>query len=142
MAAITTTAANVAVGASSTKTRTVQAGEAITQGQPVYLNTDGKYYRADNNLSAAAAKAVGIAITPAATNGYFVMSVPSDTNGTSLVNLGATLVVGETYCVGATAGQIVPIGDLASGNYVCILGVAYSTSLLDHQIIYSGVAKA
>lgn len=142
MAALVITAANVAVGASSTKTRNVQAGEAITQGQCVYLNTDGKHYRADNNATASAAKAVGIALTPAATNGYFLMSVPSDTNATSLINLGATLTVGQVYCVGSTAGEIEPISDLVSGEYVCILGVANSTSLLDHQIMYSAVPKA
>lgn len=138
MAALTQTPANVAIGSAGTRTRPVQAGEAITQGMPVYLNTsDSKYYRADANLSVAAANAVGIALTPAATDGYFIMQEGAGW----LVNLGATLTVGETYCVGPTAGQIVPIGDLTSGHFPCILGTATTTALLQTLYSFTGVAK-
>lgn len=142
MAALTITAANVAVGASTTKTRLVQAGEALTQGQAVYLNTtDNKWYRADSNASATTARAGAIVLSPAATNGYAIISVPAELPGQSLINLGATLVVGQVYCVGATAGSIVPITDLTTGDYVTILGVAQTTALLDHQIVVSNTVK-
>jgi len=137
MTALSQTPANVGIGSSGTRTRTVQAGEAVTQGMPVYLNTDSKHYRADSNLSAVAAKAIGIAITPASTDGWFVMQ--EGPNG--LVNLGATLTVGETYCVGATAGQIVPIGDLTTGDYPCILGIATTTALIQTLYAYTGIPK-
>jgi len=137
MAALSQTPANVGIGSLNVRTRPVQAGEAITQGMPVYLNTDSKYYKADANLSSAAANAVGIAMTPAATDGSFVMQEGAGV----LVNLGATLTVGETYCVGATAGQIVPIGDLSSGHYPCILGTATTTALIQTLYSFTGVAK-
>lgn len=139
MAALSQTAANVGIASSGTRVRVVQAGESVTQGMPVYLNTsDSKYYKADNNLSVAAANAVGIAMTPASTDGFFLMQ--EGPNG--LVNLGATLVVGETYCVGATAGQVVPIGDLTTGNYTCILGTATTAALIQTIYSFTAVPKA
>jgi hypothetical protein len=137
MAALSQTPANVGIGSSGTSVRKVQAGEAITQGMPVYLNTDSKHYRADSNASAVTAKAVGIAITPASTDGWFVIA---DAPG-GLVNLGATLVVGETYVVGATSGQVNPIGDLASGHFPCLLGTAVSTSLIQTLFSFTGIAR-
>ncbi len=137
MTAITQTPANVGIGSASTRTRTVQVGAAVTQGMPVYLHTDSKYYKADANASSAAANAVGIAMTPAATDGYILMQEGAGGS----VNLGATLTVGETYCVGATAGEIVPIGDLASGHYPCILGTATTTALIQTLYSFTGVAK-
>jgi hypothetical protein len=137
MAALSQTPANVGIGSSGTRVRVVQAGENITQGQPVYLNTDSKHYRADANASASTARAVGIAMSPAVTNGFFIMQEGANGN----VNLGATLAVGETYCVGASAGQVVPIGDLTTGDYPCILGTAISTSLIQTLYSYTGIPK-
>lgn len=138
MANLSQTAANVAIGSQITRTRVVQAGENLTQGQPVYLKaSDGKYYRADANASAEAAKAVGIVLTPASTNGY---SVIQEGSGGS-VNLGATLTVGETYVVSATAGAIAPIADLTTGDYPCIIGVATTTALIQTVFAYTGVPK-
>ena len=137
MAALSQTAANVGVGSAETRTRPVRAGEAVTQEMPVYLNSDGKYYKADANLSSTTAKAVGIALTPAATDGFFIMQ--EGVGG--LVNLGATLAVGETYVVGATAGQVNPIGDLASGHYPCLLGTATTTALLQTLYSFTGVPR-
>jgi len=99
---------------SASQVQTVQAGEAITQGQPVYLSAS-KYYRCDANDTAAKAVAAGIALTPAASDGYFVLAP----NGAS-VDVGATLAVGTTYAVSATVGAIAPIADITSGQYPTI----------------------
>ena len=135
MADITQTAANVAAGSSTTRVQLVQAGEAITQGKPVYLASDGKYYQTDANDTAVKAQAKGIAVSPASTDGYFLMSVDG------LINLGATLAVGQVYVVSATKGAIAPYGDLTTNDYVTILGVATTTALLDINILVSGVQK-
>lgn len=137
MAAITITVGNVGIGSESTATITVQAGESITQGQPVYRSSaDGKYYRADANDTAAKAEVVGIAVTAASTNGYFLMVSEGS------MNLGATLAKGTVYCVGATVGEIVPVADLTTNDYVTILGVASSTSLIALSITATGIQKA
>lgn len=135
MANITQTAANVAAGSSATRVQLVQAGEAITQGMPVYLASDGKYYQTDANDTAVKAQSKGIAVSPASTDGYFLMAVDG------LINLGATLAVGQIYCVSATKGAIAPYGDLTTNDFVTILGIATTTALMDINIVISGVQK-
>jgi hypothetical protein len=138
MANLSQTAANVALAGAGARVRVVQVGEAVTQGQPAYLNTaDAKYYQADANASQSTAEAVGIFLTPASTNGYAVLAE----GGGLSINLGATLTVGETYVVSATKGAICPIGDLTTGDYPCIIGTATSTSALTTSFYFSGVAK-
>lgn len=136
MADLSQTAANVAMGGSTTKITRVIAGEAITQGNAVYLKTsDSKYYKTDADVLATSL-AAGIALTPASTDGYFVMA----TEG--LVNLGATLTVGLEYYCSTNAGAICPIGDLTTGDFPTRLGFATSASLIDLKIFSAGVAKA
>lgn len=141
MSDLVQTAASVALGSSTTQTKTVTYGEAITQGMPVYQSTDTKYYKADADAATTAA-ASAIALTPGAADGVGLVARPATSPGESLVNLGATLTVGETYAVSATAGAICPLSDLLTGDYVTVLGVASTSALLDFQILVSGIAKA
>ena len=99
------------------------------------MASDGKYYQTDANDTAVKAQAKGIAVSPASTDGYFLMAVDG------LINLGATLAVGQVYVVSATKGAIAPYGDLTTNDYVTILGVATTTALLDINILVSGVQK-
>ena len=55
-----------------------------------------------------------------ASAGQPVVVATSDTGG---ITIGGTTTVGTIYCVSATAGGICPWADLASTNYVTILGV-------------------
>ncbi len=137
MAALSQTAANVVAGTGSVR-QAGTFGGTITAGMPLYRDAgDANKLKAARANAAATAVCVGIALNGGA-NGQ-----PGDYQSSGQVNLGATLAVGETYCVSdAVAGQIVPIGDLGSGDYVTILGVAISTSLLQLDIHVSGVAKA
>ena len=137
MADISKTLANVTIGEEGVQFIVGQAGAAISQGEPVYLSTsDGKYYKTDANDGVAKAEAVGIALIPVATNGYFLIQTAG------LINLGATLVTGTSYYVSTTAGGICLESDLASTNFTTFLGIATSTSLLELDITVSGVARA
>lgn len=141
MAALSQTPANVNIGDANVRLEKVIGGEAITQGMPVWRNTStnpAKFFRADANASAVASTAYGIALTACSgDNGSFVVMSGDGV----LMNLGATLVVGETYCVGSTAGQIVPIGDLTTGDFPFILGQATTTALIKTVFSGAGVAK-
>jgi hypothetical protein len=144
MADISQTAANVATGSTSTPIdpRAIY-GESITQGQPLYRSTsDGRYYRCDANDGAAKAVVAGIALTPGTTGSPGIVALPGTEAGQSLVNLGATLAVGQVYAVSTNVGGIAPYSDLGSTNYVTILGVATTAALLDFQPIVSGIQKA
>lgn len=142
MAALSITAANVqkvTTGSNPTKVARGVAGASITAGQPLYRDTadSGKLKPADTNASAVAATVVGIALHAAASGQPIEYAVDGD------VTFGAILTLAETYIAGAgTAGDINPIGDLASGWYANILGIAISTSVLRMKLFNAGVAKA
>lgn len=142
MADLTQTAANVAIGSVNCVSLRVQFGEAVTQGMPVYLHTDAKYYKCDANDTLAKAACAGIVLTPASTNGYGFIVKPGTVSGDALVNLGATLAVGTQYAVSATLGAIAPLSDISSGQYPTSIGFAVSSSLLDFQTTICSVAKA
>ena len=126
MANLTQTAAEVGVRGSTCKLLVVQAGEAVTQGMPLYrLATDGKYYKAESGDTEAKALAIGVAMTPAAADEHACICT-----GGGNVDLGATLTAGEVYAVSATAGSVCPTSDLVSTDYVTILGVAASTAAI------------
>lgn len=136
MADLTITPANVGVNVSSPTIAVIQVGEAITQGQPVYLKlSDQKYWKGDASVSESA-NVYGIALTGGAADDYVIAIRGGD------MNLGATLTVGETYVVSANAGGVAPIGDLVSTEYVTILGVATAADNLELSINVSGIAKA
>ena len=55
--------------------------------------------------------------------------------------VGGTVAVGEIYVVGG-AGEIVPIGDLVSTNWVTILGTGISTTEIELNVKKSNIQKA
>lgn len=135
MADITITAANIGCG-SNALVRRVTGGEAITHGQPVYQQSNGKFYKADANNSEQTAEAQGISFCACSGDGVdlFILFFGK-------MKFGAILTKGETYCVSETAGGICPIGDVGSGEWVTILGVASDTSTLDVDIKATRIQK-
>lgn len=134
MTALSQTPANVD-GYSDMTYDYVEGGEAISAGMPVQLNTNGKYYKAANTGLAEAA-AVGIAVSTCTADGrYFFIGK------TGSIDLGATLAIGENYCVGAS-GAIIPEGDLTTGNFPTSLGRAETAEKLILNIKALGVAHA
>ncbi len=141
MANLTQTSSQVGVGGSDTlvSDAPMQAGESITEGQPVYLKaSDNKWYRTNAVTSAETAgsgpRRVRIALTPAATNEYFMAAIQGP------VKVGATTTVGTVmYGVSATTGAICPIGDLVSTNRVMLLGVSTVSGIIDLNPRYTGI---
>ena len=113
------------------------AGATVTAGQPVYADaTDsGKLKLADADVLATS-KAVGIALHGAASG----QPLQYATGGTLTFN--AALTAGEVYVVSTTAGGIAPAADMGSGDFVTVLGIGTSTTVLKIGIIQSAVAKA
>lgn len=140
MAALTITAANVGLSTESgASTSAVQFGEAITQGQAVYQNTsDNKYYKTDADDTVAKSLCAGIALTKGDADDYGVICTDGD------MDLGATLTIGETYALdgGGTTGAIAPVADLATGDWVTILGVAITASRIHLDIYASQIQRA
>jgi len=117
MVDIVQTAANVRVNEAGSRQKSVQAGETITAGMPVYLSADGKYYKAANS-SATLAASKGIAVTPGDVDDYIQIVEEGE------LDMGGTLVLGEGYLVSNTAGKIMPLADLSTGEFPHLLGWA------------------
>lgn len=124
-------------GSANTVIRVVAYGATISAGNPVYLDaTDSTYKLCDTNLSLAASAVVGVALTPGVSGGYGVIA----TSG-SVFLVGTTMAVSETYLAGTTAGDLMPVGDLASGGYNSRVGVASTANLLTLSISATGIQK-
>ena len=136
MTDISITAANVVAGAGAKKSQGI-AGETITAGQAIYKDpTSGKYMKADSNSGTAEARVPdGIALHGASNN----QPIALQTGGP--ITIGATLTPGAAYYLSDTPGGICPVADIGSGEYVCLIGLATSASVLSINIEYTGVAN-
>lgn len=138
MTDVTVTAASVIAGSGARRIRkAIDTGVTVTAGQAVYVDaTSGKLKLADADVLASAA-AAGIAENGGGA-GQWISVIYEDDDFTA----GGTLVVGETYVVSTTAGGIAPIGDLASGDFTTILGIAKTAAKLNLRLFAGGTAKA
>lgn len=136
MADLTVTPASV-VAVSGGASAEGFAGEIIAAGQAVYLKaSDNKYWLAQNDGTAAEAASRGIALNGAAPD------QPIRVANSGQVNPGATVAVGQIYCVSATPGGICPYADVSAGRYVTVLGVGATAALITMNISATGIVKA
>ena len=133
MTDLTQTAANVQSGNGATLQRK-DAAETITAGESVYVDSNNQLALCENDNSAVEANAGGIAVNGGAAG----QPVTYQTGGR--INVGAALVAGETYVIGAVFGAIAPVADVAASEFSTILGIAISTSELEMSLNASGIA--
>lgn len=110
-------------------------GGTVTAGMPVRKQTTDGTWIASTNASAAGSQVDGIALSGGATGQPFTYQKSGN------VNLGATLLVGKIYVLSAS-GAISQVDDVATGDYVTVLGVATTAALLKMGIVVSGVQAA
>ena len=134
MVDITVTVTAVIAGSNAKKESGI-AGETIAQGKVCYRRaSDNKYMLADNNSATAEARmARGISLNSAALNQPLTITTGGDLtlNG---------LTAGTAYYLSDTPGGICPLADLLTGEFVCLLGLAKSTTVLAVDIQYPGVS--
>lgn len=135
MADLTITAASVIAGADAAR-ESGTAGATVAAGDVVYLaSATKKWMLADaDSATAEARKAIGIALNGAALN------QPVDVLTGGDVTLGAVLTAGTSYFLSDEPGKICPLADLATGDYVCLLGLAKSTSVLTVDVQFPNVS--
>lgn len=135
MADITITPANVVPGSNASLVQGT-AGETIAAGKALYLaSATKKWMLADSNSATAEARqADGIALTGSSLNQPIVVHKSGD------ITIGATLTAGVAYYLSDTPGGICPVADVGAGEYVCLLGLAKSTSVLAVNIQFPGVS--
>jgi hypothetical protein len=136
MANLSITAASVQVSSTIPLTRGI-AGATIAAGDALYSDaSDNNKMKLAIATSVAAATFAGIA-THAALAGQPILYIPA-----GAITIGATLAVGSVYVVSATAGKICPVADLVAGNFVTIIGMPSSTTVLEVYPKASGTALA
>lgn len=137
MADLTITAANVVAGSDAAFAHGT-AGEAITAGKAVYLSsTTNKWMLADaDSTTAEARRAAGVALNGASANQPVAVQKAGD------ITIGAALTAGTAYYLSDDAGGICPAADLGSGDYVCLIGLAKSATVLAIGIQFPNVAIA
>lgn len=124
MADLTITAGNVVPAVDATIQVGI-AGEAITAGQPLYLNSaTQRLLKADANDTAALADVVGVAVNSASTG----QPVSYCTLGN--VVFGSIITQGEIYILSDTAGGIAPVADQGASEFVTIIGVGVNATTM------------
>lgn len=135
MADLTITAASVLSGAHP-KLKSGYAGEALAAGKVAYLDaTTNTYKLADSNGAPALREVAGIVMNGAAAGQPVVVQEGGD------ITIGATLTAGVAYYLSDTPGGICPAADVGTGEYVVLLGLAKSASVLGLDIQASGTAN-
>lgn len=114
------------------------AGATITAGQRVYLDTaTGRYELADADAATTLERRTrGIALNGASDGQPLRILRAGD------LTVNAVLTAGVTYYGSPTPGGICPRADVLTGDYVEIVGVAKSTTVLAVAFQYPDVASA
>jgi len=128
------TPANVVAG-SNAQTVEGTAGVSILAGKLVYKDsTTKKYLLTDTNAAAQEARRpAGVALHAAELNQPINVQTAGD------ITIGATLVAGTDYYASDTPGGICPRVDVGTGESVCLIGLAKSTTVLALDIQFPGV---
>jgi hypothetical protein len=128
------TAANVVASGDAT-TATGIAGAAITAGQAIYVEpTTGRYVQADSNsANVPQRRASGVSLNAASIGQPVSVVTQGD------VTIGSTVVAGTAYYLSDTPGGICPFADVGTGEAVCLMGIAKSTTVLALAIQFPGV---
>ncbi|TPN43212.1 hypothetical protein [Mesorhizobium sp. B1-1-7] len=136
MADLVITPANVVAGTNA-GTDSASAGEVIAAGDQIYLNsTTKKLMLADSNSATAEArKAIGTALNGGALNQPIKYQKSGD------ITPGAALTPGAAYYLSDAPGKICPAADVGAGEYVCLIGLAKSASVLTLDYQFPGVAN-
>lgn len=134
MADLSVTANNVVPGDNASM-ETGRAGATIAAGKAVYKSsTTQKWMLADSDSATVEARrATGIALNGAANNQPLTVLKAGD------VTIGATMTAGTAYYLSNTPGGICPVADVGSGEAVCLIGLAKSTTVLAVSFQYPGV---
>lgn len=143
MSALSITAASVVPATGYDEVGVFIAGEALTPFMPVYRSgdttvpgTSGVVAKCDSNFAAnAKGGIIGVTMATAAAGQPIVI-------GKGKITVGSIATTGSLYYVANTAsGEVIPSGDLASGDYVIQVGIGQSTTVIDVQPKNWGIQK-
>ena len=109
-------------------------GGTVAAGMPVRQQADGTWIAA-TNASLAGSNVGGWATSGGAIGQPFSYQIGGN------INPGGTVVVGGIYVL-SVDGAISVANDVVTGDWITVLGVGISTSLIKQAVIVSGVQAA
>lgn len=124
------------VGAGA-KTKQITGGESISAGEALYKDATTREYMKAKADTEAHAAVEGIAVTDSGDGQAGVIVEEGLIEDLSGLTAGMWYVIDKT-----TAGDLMPVGDLASTNYSTLVGYAPSTTSFYVKITQTGVALA
>ncbi len=135
MADLVITAASVIAGSDSVQEAGL-LGATVTAGQLLYKEAATKTWKLfdSNSATAEVRQATGIALNGGAAG------QPVKVHKSGDITIGATLTAGLAYYGSDTPGGICPVADIGSGEYVNLVGVAKSTTVLAVNFMFPNVA--
>lgn len=135
MAALTFTAASVVLTGGVIQ-YALTAGGTVARGNLVRRNTSGQIVVASND-SATNADAYGIALNDAASGQPVDVALLN--GGGTLAGVATNGIAGHPYVNGAS-GAILPVSDVAGGEFITVVGVGVTASTFNLGKIAGGVA--
>jgi len=105
------------------------AGENLVAGDAVYINNDGKVYKALANSSNTAI-VLGFAISDAAQNSSVSIQIGGEIGNLSFT---AADIGKQAYLSASTSGQVVSYAPVANDEYKCVLGIITSATEIVFQ---------
>lgn len=112
------------------------AGETISAGKAVYKSaTTKKWMLADSNSATAAARQAGGIALNGASDGQ-----PITVHKSGDLTVDAVLTAGQAVYLSDAPGGLCPLADVGTGEYVCLIGLAKSTTVLAVDIQFPNVA--
>lgn len=138
MAALTPTAANVTIKNDKALTNG-PAGEALSQGEVVFLNTgDSKWYALNVSDGSMVGKTVGICLCICdAVDERAVVAATED----SIIDLGTTVTEGTWYVASGSDGVLEEYSDLTAGENVTFIGYGDENDNLVLNVNTQGYTK-
>jgi len=116
-------------GSGSAVSISMTAGEALTAGDAVYINTtDSKIYKAENDDTREKATVMGFVNADAALDA----EIPVVVRG-KVTTASTSLSVGSQYFLDAALGAITVTAPSVSGDFSAVVGQAVSTTEIDVQ---------
>ena len=119
------------------KTRQVALGSTVVAGRCLHLAADNLHDYAEANSSLLISTVVGISIGGGDVGQHCLIIEEGLLNNCSGLTRGVTYMLADTIATGV----LMPVADQAASDWVTLIGVAISATVLEVGIINSGIQQ-
>ena len=136
MADLVITPANVDGKIAGTLLKAYVLAEAVDAGEVCHLDSNNQAALAQCDGTAQEGVARILAVESGLSGASTLFAIPS-----SVIDIGATLTVGDAFYLSANPGKIMPPADLLTGNKITLVGIAVAQNRLQVLLQNTGFTK-